>query len=219
MYLVFTLYSGGVYVPCIYTVPLCMYLVFTLYLWWSVCTLYLHCTPVECMYLVFTLYSGGVYVPCIYTVLRWSVCTLYLHCTPVECMYLVFTLYSGGVYVPCIYTVLRWSVCTLYLHCTPVECMYFVCTCMPGGSYRRRLSSLLYLCCVFRALINSPCMMMEIKYPANLSARWMHDLSPPMTGAQDNSHGDEEGPRECQMVIRHIRSLARETPCMYNDGV
>ena len=61
MYLVFTLYSGGVYVPCIYTV-----------LWWSLCTLYLHCTLVECIYLVFTLYSGGVYVPCIYMHARWE---------------------------------------------------------------------------------------------------------------------------------------------------
>ena len=33
--------------------------------------------------------------------------------------------------------------------------MYFVFARMPGESYRRRLRSLLYLCCVFRALINS----------------------------------------------------------------
>ena len=33
--------------------------------------------------------------------------------------------------------------------------MYLVFTRMPGESYRRRLSSLLYLCYVFRALINS----------------------------------------------------------------
>ena len=37
-----------------------MYLVFTVYLWWSLCTLYLHCT------------SGGVYVPCIYMHARWE---------------------------------------------------------------------------------------------------------------------------------------------------
>ena len=37
-----------------------------------------------------------------------------------------------------------------------VEFMYLVFTRMPGESYRRRLGSLLlYLCCVFRALINS----------------------------------------------------------------
>ena len=37
-----------------------------------------------------------------------------------------------------------------------VEFMYLVFTCMPGESYRRRLRSLLlYLCYVFRALINS----------------------------------------------------------------
>ena len=36
-----------------------------------------------------------------------------------------------------------------------VEFMYFVFTRMPGESYRRRLRSLLYLCDVFRALINS----------------------------------------------------------------
>ena len=37
-----------------------------------------------------------------------------------------------------------------------VEFMYLVFTCMPGESYRRRLRSLLlYLCDVFRAIINS----------------------------------------------------------------
>ena len=37
-----------------------------------------------------------------------------------------------------------------------VEFMYFIFTRMPGESYRRRLRSLLlYLCYVFRALINS----------------------------------------------------------------
>ena len=37
-----------------------------------------------------------------------------------------------------------------------VELMYLVFTRMPGESYRRRLRSfLLYLCYVFRALINS----------------------------------------------------------------
>ena len=37
-----------------------------------------------------------------------------------------------------------------------VEFMYLVFTRMPGESYRRRLMTLLlYLCCVFRALINS----------------------------------------------------------------
>ena len=36
-----------------------------------------------------------------------------------------------------------------------VEFMYLVFTRMPGESYRRRLRSLLYLCYVFGALINS----------------------------------------------------------------
>ena len=36
-----------------------------------------------------------------------------------------------------------------------VELMYLIFTRMPGESYRRRLRSLLYSCCVFRALINS----------------------------------------------------------------
>ena len=36
-----------------------------------------------------------------------------------------------------------------------VELMYLVFTRIPSESYRRRLRSLLYLCCVFRALINS----------------------------------------------------------------
>ena len=45
-------------------------------------------------------------------------------------MYLLKGCSSGGVYAPCKH--------------------------MPGGSYRRRLRSLLlYLCCVFRALISS----------------------------------------------------------------
>ena len=36
-----------------------------------------------------------------------------------------------------------------------VEFMYLVLTRMPGESYRRRLRSSMYLCYVFRALINS----------------------------------------------------------------
>ena len=36
-----------------------------------------------------------------------------------------------------------------------VEFMYLVFTRMPSESYRRRLRSLLYLCDIFRALINS----------------------------------------------------------------
>ena len=56
----------------------------------------------------------------------------------VEFMYLVFTRMPGE---------------SLLL----IEFMYLVFTRMPGESYRRRLMSLLlYLCCVFRALINSP---------------------------------------------------------------
>ena len=103
-----------------------MYLVFPRC---SLCTLYFH---------------GGVYVPCISTVefmylvfTRWSLCTLYLH---------------GGVYVPCIYTVefmylvfTRWSLCTLHLHACQVRVTVGD---SPG-------SLLLFLCCVFRALINS----------------------------------------------------------------
>ena len=36
-----------------------------------------------------------------------------------------------------------------------VDFMYLVFTCMPGESYRRRLRSLLYLCDVFRACVDS----------------------------------------------------------------
>ena len=47
-----------------------MYLVFTRisgesYLWWSLCTLYLHACQMKVT-------SGGVYVPCIYTHIRWK---------------------------------------------------------------------------------------------------------------------------------------------------
>ena len=116
-----------------------------MYLWWGLCTLYLHAHQdvplVEFMYLVFTCTpgctSGGVYVPCIYMHTRmslwWSLCTLYLHAHQdvplVEFMYLVFTCTpgctSGGVYVPCIYMHTRmylwWSLCTLYLHARQVR--------------------------------------------------------------------------------------------------
>ena len=45
-----------------------------------------------------------------------------------------------------------------------VEFMYLVFTRMPGESYRRRLRSLLLcLCDVFRALINSPCVLILCK--------------------------------------------------------
>ena len=40
-----------------------------------------------------------------------------------------------------------------------VEFMYLVCTCMPRESYCRRLRSLLCFCYVFRALINSHCLL------------------------------------------------------------
>ena len=74
-----------------------------MYLWWGLCTLYLHEPLVEFMYLVFTCTSDGVYVPCICMYLWWSLCTLYLHVPLVEFMYVVFTCTSGGVYIPCIY--------------------------------------------------------------------------------------------------------------------
>ena len=46
--------------------------------------------------------------------------------------------------------------CCCFEDVPPVEFMYLVFTRMPGESYRRRLRSLLlYLCYVFRALINS----------------------------------------------------------------
>ena len=80
MYLVFMYRgctSGGVYVPCIY-VP-------RMYLWWSLCTLYL-CTEdvplVEFMYLVFMYRGctcGGVYVPCIYVPRLYLVEFIYLY--------------------------------------------------------------------------------------------------------------------------------------------
>ena len=58
---------------------------------------------------------------------------------------------SGGVYVPCIYTRAKWN------EAVPlVEFMYPVFTHVLGESYRRRRKSLLlYLCYVYRALINS----------------------------------------------------------------
>ena len=60
---------------------------------------------------------------------------------------------------------LWWSLYTVYLHACQVRVtvedaplvkyMYLVFTRLPGESYRRRLRSLLlYLCYVFRALIN-----------------------------------------------------------------
>ena len=81
--------------------------------------------------------AGGVYVPQDAPLVEfmyhrmhlwWSLCTT--GCT------------SGGVYVP--------------QDAPLVEFMHIVFTRMPGGSYCRRLGSLLYLCDVFRALIDSP---------------------------------------------------------------
>ena len=141
------------------------------YLWWSLCILCLHPSQVPRT-------SGGVSVSCVYTqacasYLWWSLCILCLHpgqcfVSLVEFMYLVFTprpvpRSSDGVYVSWVYTqasasYLWWSLCILCLHpgqcLVPlVEFMYLV---MPGESYRRQLRSLLlYLCYVFRALINS----------------------------------------------------------------
>ena len=131
---------------------LCLHPANASYLWWSLCILCLHpgqcLVPlVEFMYVVFTprpvpRTSGGIYISCVYTqasasYLWWSLCILYLdpgqRLVPlVEFMYLVFTprpmpRTSGGVY----------------------------CLVMPGESNRRQLRSLLYLCYVFRALINS----------------------------------------------------------------
>ena len=92
---------------------------------------------VELMYLVFTRMPGESlplveFMYLVYTRMPSESLPL------VEFMYLVFTRMPGE---------------SLPL----VEFMYLVFTCMPGESYRRRLRSLLlYLCCVFRALINSP---------------------------------------------------------------
>ena len=81
-----------------------------MYLWWSLCTLYLHACQVrvtvdiplvEFMYLVFTYMPGEL----LWIYLWWSLCTLYLHACQVrvtvdiplvEFMYLVFT-YTPGV--------------------------------------------------------------------------------------------------------------------------
>ena len=55
---------------------------------------------------------------------------------------------------------------------TLVEFMYLVFTCMPGESYRRRLRSLsLHLCYLFRALINSLCVVIlhERSWPRSVS--------------------------------------------------
>ena len=64
----------------------------------------------------------------------------YLNVPLVEFMYLVFTRMPGE----------------SYPNLPLVEFMYLVFTRMPGDSYRRRLRSMsLYLCYVFRVLINS----------------------------------------------------------------
>ena len=79
-------YSGGVYVPCIYSHAKC-----DLY-WWSLCTLNLlacqvrYIPLVEFMYPEFTRMPGEIY-------LWWSLYTPYLLACQVR-----FT--SGGVYVP-----------------------------------------------------------------------------------------------------------------------
>ena len=70
----------------------------------------------------------------------WSLYTLYLQ---------IWGCTSGGVYIPCIYK---------FEDLPLVEFMYLVFTRMPSEIYRRRLRSLvLYLCYVFRPLINSLC--------------------------------------------------------------
>ena len=128
-----------VYVPCIHT--------YRIYIWWSLCPLYLHVQDVplvEFMYLVFTrtgCTSGGVYVPRFYTYrmyIWWSLCTSYLHVQDahlVEFMYLVFTrtgCTSDGL-------------CTLYSHVQDihlVEFMSLVFTrtgCASGGVYVPRI--------------------------------------------------------------------------------
>ena len=77
--------SGGVYVPCTYTyarweLPYwgLLYVIKRMYLWRSLCTLYLHACQVRVTVLRSSLcylrecISGGVYVPCTYTHARWE---------------------------------------------------------------------------------------------------------------------------------------------------
>ena len=138
--------SGGVSVPCIYMHA--RWELQKMYLWWSLCTLYLHACQVrvtedvpvvEFLYLVFTCMPGesyrrctcgGVSVPCIYTHARWELQKMYLW----------------------------WSFCTLYLLACQVrvtedvplvEFLYLVFTCMPGESYRRCTSGGVSVPCIY----------------------------------------------------------------------
>ena len=112
------LYSGGVYVPCIYLPTRSDLLQVT-------------CTLVEFMYLVFTHLPGQSYHRQLG--LWWSLCTLYLLTYQVRLT--TGDLYSGGVYVPCIYLPTRSDL--LQVTCTLVEFMYLVFTCLPGQTYYR----------------------------------------------------------------------------------
>ena len=152
---------GGVYVPCIYTrarwdfedVPVVefMSLVFThmpgeilrMYLWWSLCPLYLHICQVR----FWGCTSGEVYVPWIYTHARWD----FEDVPVVEFMSLVFTHMPGEI----LRMYLWWSLCTLNLH----VCQVRVTIGNPG----------LYCCThLFQALINSLVFWFCLVTPVNM---------------------------------------------------
>ena len=97
----------------------------------------------------------------------WSLYTLYLQ---------IWGCTSGGVYIPCVYK---------FEDLPLVEFMYLVFTRMPSEIYRRRLGSLvLYLCYVFRSLINSLCtsalglVLFQIKKIRQKSVEWGGVCSP-----------------------------------------
>ena len=68
--------------------------------------------------------------------------------------------------VYCLRLCIRWSSCTRYLPARGVKHQYqvtYLLTRMPGERYRRRVRSLLLCSCdVFRALINSLCLLTEV---------------------------------------------------------
>ena len=129
--------SGGVYVPCTYMyarweLPYwgLLYAIKRMYLWRSLCTLYLHACQVRVTLLRSSLcylrecISGGVYVPCTYTHARWEL--------P----------YWGLLYV-------------IYENVSLVEFMYLVLTRMPGESYRIEATQVFVAVFVWRLSISS----------------------------------------------------------------
>ena len=108
------------------------------YVWWSLCTLYLH-TLEDVRYLWWSLCTLYLHTLEDVRYLWWSLCTLYLH-TLEDVRYLWWSLCTLYLHTLEDVRYLWWSLCTLYLHICQV-------------SYHR--SFLLCLCDVFWVLINS----------------------------------------------------------------